>query len=235
MGALFHSRRCLARYENQKKYPSVANTMKWRDCLQLAYRNVNSGLVRLADVAESMNQNFFRIKSMLYLWEAMITINKTVENHVDEDLSPKILNMAQCLKEFNLSNSCPILYPRYLILVSWTNLYIKNLKYDDVYYNQAEKLALEQGNLLDAEWAKLMNSLHEKEFTFMRMKTSGDPSNYNEWLGLVLVCGKEKENNNDNNMIKKKNQSSKKESAPYSDLLRDKAPIHFFPLCPYLV
>ena len=104
-------------------------------------------------------------------------------------------------------------------------------------YNLAQKLALEQGNLLDAEWAKLMNSLHEKEFTFMRMKTSGHPSNYNEWLGLVLVCGKEKENIN-NNMIKKKNQSTKEAAAvsvPYSDLLRDKAPIHFFPLCPYLV
>ena len=115
----------------------------------------------------------------MYVWEAMITINKTVENHVDEDLSPKILNMAACLKEFTLSNSCPILYPRFLILMSWTNLYISDRtnkitarNNEEIYYKIAQDLATKQGNLLDAEWAQLLRSLHNKEFT-VRLKIFG--------------------------------------------------------------
>merc|ERR1719219_654784 len=189
--------------------------MKWRDALQRAYRSINRGLDSGRSVLETRNHNFFRLKSMLYVFEAMLMVNKSGMK-MDEDLTPKIRVLHGRLSELQLSNTCPILYSRFLIISSWVD--------KASYYPEAMESALAQNNKLDAEWAKLLNSLSTKEFSYMRLKTSGHPSNPHEWLGYVRVSGMVGGNSEDKN----------DGAHVLSDTLRDTAPIHFFPYCPQL-
>jgi len=217
--ACYHARKALGLQQHHAKHSTPSNLMKWRDAQQLVYRSINKAITDIRNLPKT-SMNFFRVKAMLYLLEAMIVLNEISEK-IDEDLSPKIKCLQEKVQECHMDKRYPVLNARWLIIQSLITK--KN------HYEEAKKSATSYENKLDYEWASLLGLIYQKKYGFMSLKTSGHPSTPYEWLSYVRVNGLM---DGDEKLTQDK-QSSITGSAVSrlldTDCVRDTAPIHFFP------